>query len=167
MLIQDIEKKYVADDCVQVMFRYKNWLGIKKDGKDIVYFHDRLEREPGNYINKYMEDERRHQFPFSDIPMHTERIRFSKYITVNQILEYDTIYTIVRELDNEELKKQGNEALKLYCKVVKSNDSAIIIQDVILSAPFYMSASELECLKRYKAQIPKVKMKKSKIRLYR
>lgn len=98
-----------------------------------------------------MNDERRLRFPYSDIPSHNERIGFKKYITVNQLLDYDTIYTVIRDI--------GDGPVTTYCKVVKSKDTAIIIQDIILSSPFYMTCDELESFEISNAKRPRVKMK--------
>ena len=151
VILQKIDKQYVGDDCVQVMFNYKKGLCIIKD-KQIIFYHNCDENEAQyKYKNEYLNDERRLQFPYSDIPSHNERIGFKKYITVNQLLDYDTIYTVIRDI--------GDGPVTTYCKVVKSKDTAIIIQDIILSSPFYMTCDELESFEISNAKKPRVKTK--------
>lgn len=91
------------------------------------------------------------QFPYSNIPSHNEVIGFKKYIAVNQLLDYGTIYTVIRDI--------GDGPVTTYCKVVKNKDTAIIIQDVVLSAPFHMTCEELEDFEISNAKKPKIKKK--------
>ena len=135
-ILQKIEKEYVGNDCVQVMFNYKRGLCIMKD-KEIIFYHNCNESEAQyKYHNNYVNDKRRFQFPYSNHQFHNEFIGFSKYISVNQLLDYDTIYTVIRDF--------GYGPIRTYCKVIKNKDSAIIIQDNILSSAFYMTYDELQ-----------------------
>ena len=47
------------------------------------------------YVNKYLEDERRKQFPYSNIPTHFSKIKFKKVIYTNQLLDFEKPYIIV------------------------------------------------------------------------
>lgn len=58
--VQQIEKQYVSDDCVQVMFPYKDAFAIF-DAKEIIYLD---ECRKNTLINKYLDDSRIEQFPY-------------------------------------------------------------------------------------------------------
>lgn len=109
--VQKIKNHYVSDDCVQVMIPYQDTLTIiNQDG--ILYHH-----KPGSsvYINKYLEDERRKLFPYSNIPTHYSRIFFKKITYTNQILDFEKPYIRI-----------GN-GFWLESYVVKDNNQALLI----------------------------------------
>ena len=144
-IIQRISSEYCTKDCVQLMFTYDKALCvIKKTNKDtkeneLIFYDNSLDsKDKLEYTNKYISDDRRKQFPYSNIPFHTKRIQFKKYNVVNQILDYDNIYMIMH--GNE------NRIITLFCKVIKDIDSAIVIQDTKLSSIFYMNIDELKAL---------------------
>ena len=128
-IIQRIEEKYVGSNCVQVMFKHNHGLCIIKD-KRIIFCDLPYSAEYG-YINKYLQDDRRHQFPYSDVPEHNEVIEEDLYVVVNQLLEYDSIYTIIRS-DNK-----NNVSSMVYCKVAKDEDDAIIVQSIDENSPYF------------------------------
>lgn len=91
--VQKIKSHYVGNDCVQVMIPYQNALTIvSPDG--MLYHHT---PESRIYVNKYLEDERRKQFPYSNIPTHYSRILFKKFAYTNQILDFDKPYIRIGE----------------------------------------------------------------------
>lgn len=154
-IIQIINKKYVANDCVQVMFTYDKSLAIIRNDNKII-FYDNMQDSQNNigYINEYVKDERRKQFPYSNIPIHTKRILFKKYNVVNQLLNYNRIYKIIRE--------NKGEAIVMYCKALKDKDSAIVIQGLELSSIFYMKVDELKHLKIDKTPEPNISKRLNK-----
>lgn len=158
-IIQIIDKKYAAEDCVQVMFTYDKSLAIllcDNNGKNVkkAIFYDLGSQNNIGYINEYVKDERRKQFPYSSIPIHTKRILFKKYNVVNQLLNYDCIYKILRE--------NKGEIIVMYCKAVKDKNCAIVIQGLELSSAFYMTADELKHLKIYKTPEPNISKRLNK-----
>ena len=151
-LVQRIEKEYVGEDCVQVMFKYDTTMGILKgvDNPEKVFMHSNESQEGFEYINNYVKDERRFKFPYSDIPFHKVKERMRERTMVNQLLDYDVIYRVVRDVDKK--------VLDTYCKVIKDGNSALIIQDSVLSYPFYMTAEELNGLQKiYYTPEPKIR----------
>lgn len=110
--VRRIESHYVGDDCVQVMTPYKNEITIfNKDG--ILFSHN---VDSHVAINKYLDDERRKQFPYSNIPTHYSRVGvFGKFNFVNQLLDFEVPY--IRVCDNSIVEsfavKDKNEALLL------------------------------------------------------
>ncbi|MEE0699174.1 MAG: hypothetical protein U0M66_01035 [Bacilli bacterium] len=80
-----IPSHYVSDDCLQTMFGYGTGRFVLVNPDEVIY-------DNVNNINKYLEDERRHQFPYSTIPTHYGKVLFKKCLFVNQILNFDTPY---------------------------------------------------------------------------
>lgn len=111
-LVQKIESHYVGDDCVQIMTPYRNEITIfNKDG--ILFSHNVKSHIA---INKYLDDERRNQFPYSNIPTHYSRDGlFRKFNYVNQLLDFEVPY--IRVSDDSIVEsfavKDKNEALLL------------------------------------------------------
>lgn len=91
------------------MIPYKNTITIF-DKNDILLH---LKKGSSSYINKYIEDERRHQFPYSNIPMHCCRVGGKKINYINHLMDFEEPY--VRISDEYILQsfaiKDGNEAL--------------------------------------------------------
>lgn len=86
MEVQRIAKQYVGDDCIQYMIPYKNTLTLLNQ-KGIIFHHG-----TNLYLNKYLQDERRKNFPYANIPIHYAQVGFQKYTYVNELLEFDTPY---------------------------------------------------------------------------
>ncbi len=141
--IQKINRQYVGEDCVQLMFLYNKKLCIKTGEKILFYDDD----ESNRYENCYVNDLRRHQFPYSTIPIHTEMMDGDKYTSINQILEFDTIYEVIRQEDSE--------PFIVYCKVVRDYDEAIVINALDLTREFSMNFEELKALSFTKTKEPK------------
>ena len=122
-VVQRVESHYVGDDCIQVTIPYINTIIIlNKDG--IIYSH-----KNGSHpsINKYVEDERRKQFPYSNIPTHYSRIGlFGKMNYTNQLLNFEEPY--IRIVDGVIIEsfavKDKNEAL-LINKILTSDSRSI------------------------------------------
>lgn len=88
-LIQRIDKKYVGEDCIQKMVGYKNYLAIFGNGENLY-----CDFPNWKFIHRYIEDERKNEFPYSNIPMHNERALFQKYKVANQLLNFNIPYFI-------------------------------------------------------------------------
>lgn len=109
-VVQRIESHFVGDDCIQVMVPYKSEITIlNKDG--IIYSH-----KEGSHIsiNNYVDDERKKQFPYSNIPIHYEKVGFfEKMIFANQLFDFEKPYISI--VDNHIIEsfavKDKNEAL--------------------------------------------------------
>ena len=128
-IIQKIESHYVGEDCVQVTFPYQKTLTIiNPDG--ILYHH-----KPGSnlYINKYVEDERRNQFPYSNIPNHFSKIMFKKISVTNQLLDFEKPYIRI------------GDGYFFESFVVKDNNQALLVNNTIkpISNTLHMTYDEL------------------------
>lgn len=130
-IVQRIKSHYVGDDCVQVMVPYQNELTIiNKDG--IIYQH---ENDSHISINKYVDDERRFNFPYSNIPTHCGKVGlFKKMNFTNQLLNYEEPYISL-----------SNDAI-IESFAIKDNDEALIINKFMVGSKktVYKTRKELE-----------------------
>ena len=107
-IVQKIAKPYISDDCIQVMIHFTNAMTILNE--EGILFH---QKNDSNllYINKYIEDERRKQFPYSNIPFHNVKNGLNKMVYTNQLLEYEKPYIKISDgnlTENYVLKDQSN-----------------------------------------------------------
>lgn len=132
-IVQRINSWYVGEDCAQLMVPYKNGITIlNKDG--ILYHHN----EGSNvFINKYVEDERRKQFPYYNIPEHYTKFFWDgKYHYTNQLFEFEQPY----------IKLSDGHLIESY--VVKDRNEALIVNKVmtIIKNTSFKTKEELEQL---------------------
>ncbi len=127
-LVQRIESHYVGEDCIQVMAPYKNQIAIfNKDG--LTFFHNVSSHA---MINKYLEDERRKNFPYSNIPTY-QSIKFSrgKINFTNQIFDFETPY--IRMVDGHLIEsfavRDNNQALLINRLLTGSKKTSYVTRD--------------------------------------
>lgn len=92
-LINRIPKQYVSenDGCAQVMISYQDSMTIF-DKNGILFNQD----SEFDFINHYLEDERRNIFPFSNIPNHIKRHQwFGRRNVANQLFNFNEHYITV------------------------------------------------------------------------
>lgn len=89
-----VPSHYVKDDYLQLMLQYKDYLILYGDGK-LMYYNNLRTKCDGK--NVYLKDERRKEFPYSQIPEHIERRFLVKNIYVNQIFNFDRPYISVHD----------------------------------------------------------------------
>lgn len=129
-VVQRIQSHYTGNDCVLVMAPYKDSLTIlSQDG--ISYYQ---EKDTDFYINKYLNDERRHQFPYSNIPTHDENIDFFKrYHFTNQLFNYQQPY--IRVCDGIIIEsyaiKENNEALLINELLEADKDTIFMTREEV------------------------------------
>ena len=112
-----IPAHYVGEDCLQEMIGYRGSL-LMLSPDEIIYQDTHAEEK----INKYLEDERRHQFPYSNIPTHYQRVPFKKFLFTNQLLNFNTPYL--------QFSSQG-----IYTQyAVKDGDNGIVVLERIMSS---------------------------------
>lgn len=132
-IIQRIPSWYIGEDCAHVMIPYKNAITIlNKDG--IVYHH---KEGSGVYINKYLEDGRRKQFPYHNIPMYYTKFAFDgTYHYANQLFEFDQPYIRI------------NDGLLIESYVVKDKKEAVAINKILpfIGCKSFKTRSELDKL---------------------
>lgn len=115
-IVQEVDPIYVHDDCLQMMMAYKDYLLLLGNGN--ILYRD----IPGyDYINEYLNDERREEFPYSNIPKHKKKVMLQTFDVTNQLLEYETPY----------LRLSGSFSSILYA--LKDNNKAYIVNDFLAS----------------------------------
>ena len=108
--IQRIESHYVADDCIQIMIPHLEDTISVLNSDGIIYHSN-----PNSYlyINKYISDSRRNQFPYSHIPTHSDLIRGHKVEYINQLYDFNRVYITISDgiIKEDFVVKDKNEAL--------------------------------------------------------
>ncbi len=144
--IQRINENYVKDNTVQLMLPYQDYILLfDKNGLNLHAVKDEV------LVNKYLTDERRHNFPYSNIPSHIEkksrRIPYtnipsktpnsrmkSKVYMVNQL--FDLKKTYIRIFDKMIVEnygiKDGNEALMTYSILPFNETEKIMSYDEVI-----------------------------------
>lgn len=90
--VEKIAKHYVGDDCIQVAFPYDDTLTLFDENG--ILFH--YKPESSYYVNKYLDDERRSVFPYSNVPNYFLRNGlFKKTAYTRQILDFEKPYISV------------------------------------------------------------------------
>ena len=115
-MVAKMHNHYVADDYIQIMLAYQNYL-LLFGNNDLMYFKIFIESHPSireGSKNVYLEDERKNNFPYSQIPEHIERVLlFRKLNFVNQILDFEKPYIRINDgfITKMTAFKDGDEAV--------------------------------------------------------
>ena len=135
--VRYIKKENVKDKCVLVEFIYRNAMCIIEDGKGIIFYNNNVDKNPKfANVNSFLSDKRKELFDDKE-PYQEVRIGLKKYIKAKTILDYDRLYTIIRE--------KHKDTTRVFAKVIKDGDNAIILQsDEMYSDIFYLSPEELK-----------------------
>lgn len=108
--IQRIPSHYVGSDCIQIMIPHLNG-GITVLNSDEITYH----YKPNSYlfVNKYTSDERKKQFPYSQMPTHKSRVRGKKVEYINQLFDFNKVYIEIANgiIKEDYVVKDGDEAL--------------------------------------------------------
>ncbi len=138
-IVQKIESQYVGEDCIEYIVPYGN--SITMLNEDGILFHS--DTDSDLYINKYLEDERRKNFPYSNIPIHYlnvsknfKRSNSNSIISyTNQLFEFEKPYIRI-----------GDGIIESF--VIKDNNEALIINKVLnfSKRTEYMKREEIERL---------------------
>lgn len=120
-IVAKMHRHSVKDDYIQIMLAYRNYL-LLFGNNDLMYFKNFIEDHPSiaeGSINVYLEDVRRSDFPYSQIPEHIERVLFRKMNFVNQILDFEKPYIRINDgfITKITAFKDGNEAI-IHTKIL-------------------------------------------------
>lgn len=115
-IVLKMPNHYVKDDYIQIMLGYRDYL-LLFGNNGLMYFKNFIEKSLSiskETRNVYLDDERKLDFPYSQIPEHIERVSsFRKMNFVNQILDFEKPY--IRICDGLIIKttafKDGEEAI--------------------------------------------------------
>ena len=137
-IIQRIPAHYVEDDYFQIMLGYQHFMALL-DNKSFKY----ADWPNMELINTYIDDKRKDKFPYSNIPIHKQRILFQKYIMVNQILSFERQYLLFFFF-----------FLKYYFALKDGNDALLISSTPKINADkhkeIFMTHNELAELLKFK-----------------
>ncbi len=130
-VIQKIEKQYVGEDCIQMMIPFKKCITILN--QDGILFHQ-MKGSNLLYINKYMEDERRKQFPYYNIPLHNARVGFNVLTYTNQLLEYGKPYIKIGDgkISENYVLKEKDEAVLVNATMEVNKNSKYMTYEEFL-----------------------------------
>ena len=115
-MVAKMHSHYVADDYIQIMLAYRDYL-LLFGNNDLMYFRNFIESHPSiseGSRNVYLDDERKKNFPYSQIPEHIERVLlFRKLKFVNQILDFEKPYIRINDgfITKITAFKDGDEAI--------------------------------------------------------
>ena len=124
-----------------MLYYKKNLTILNKDG--IIYSH---ENGPHASINKYVEDERRKQFPYSNIPTHyKKKVLVGKVNCTNQLLNFEEPYIRISDsgIGESFAVKDKEEALVIH-KILTGNKRSVYVTREELEEVFSNSPSEKE-----------------------
>ncbi len=119
-IVQRIERPYVGKDCIQIFIPFENDITLlSQDGIML-----QKKSRSNITINNYLEDERRKQFPYYNIPTYyTKRVFKNIMGYSNQLLDYEKPYIRIGD----------NIVYELF--VVKDNHQALLIQKLMSDEP--------------------------------
>ncbi len=155
--VYKLERQFVGKDCVQLMFSIGKMLKILRGKKVIFNYNSDGKDDFPLYTNEYVKDDRRFQFPYSNIPIHNKMFGFKYRKLVNQLLDYDTIYSLIDipDLDENDKAYDNISANILYYKVLKNGEEALVIVSSSKNNPvFDMDVEKLKNFHIYKVKEP-------------
>lgn len=111
--IKKISSEYVKKDCVQIPITYIDNLTIF-NRNSILYHHD---KNNSNYVNEYLNDNRRAYFSHNNISEYKAKVNFAKCNVTKQIFTFNESYILIR--DNEIIENQ----------IIANDSSALLVSD--------------------------------------
>ena len=121
--IQKISKEYIFNNCIKLNIFFKNKICIIDSNKGEII----LNYDPScyqNYINKFLEDDRRFYFDNYNIPIRIFNNKEKNY-QVSIILDFNKNYQVINEFNNQKIIN--------YIKVIKIRKDVFLIQSKYLS----------------------------------
>lgn len=125
--VQKIESYYTSEDCIQAFMPHSLNKEITMLNSNGIVYHYKPNSDL--FIDKYANDDRKNQFPYSNIPSHKDRIGFKKIEYVNQILEYNKIYIEISDgiVKENYVVKDGNSALLATKYIIPNQEKSKIV----------------------------------------
>lgn len=124
--VQRIKNNYVCDDCIQIMIPH---LGdtISILNSDGMTYH--VEPNSSFFVDKYVSDPRKEQFPYSQISTHREVLKGKKVEFINQLYDFNRVYIIIADNEIREyfVVKDGEEALMVTKHIIPNYEQSQIL----------------------------------------
>lgn len=141
IIVQRIPKYYVRSDSAQVMIPFYEDIRIYENDTSLACIRCRYSiKDDFSSINSYLDDKRRHCYPYSNIPLHRGRDGLHKVYKVNQIFNIDTEYWVVVDSDSKYVDSfmdvQYNGYLINMYVLKDSNDCFLVSQYYDLNVYF-------------------------------
>ena len=116
--IKRVPDCFVGEDCIQYTFDYKNKM-ILINLDDVIY---KDLKDDNEIINTYLNDERRKQFPYNNIPVFKgKKGLFGKINYVNELMDFNKKYVCIKPA-----------SIKMML-AIKENNNAYLIEDNVFS----------------------------------
>lgn len=121
--IQRIQSHYVGSDCIQITIPHHLNNGITILNSDEMTYHY-LPNSPF-FINKYISDERKEQFPYSQTPTHNRIVRGKTKEYINQLFDFNRVYIEIADgmIKEDYVIKDGDEALLVTKYILPNQES--------------------------------------------
>jgi len=132
--IRKINDCYVSDNCIQTIIPYRKSITIL-DKNNIKYHYSSNSK---NNVNSYLEDERRKQFPYSNIPIYYGMKGLTKYTYINQLFDYEKPYIIITK---------GSITQTI---VLKDNNQALLVDKVLSGTKYIKTLNRQELLNMFR-----------------
>jgi len=121
--VSKFDEKYVGEDCVQIMTPFLDTMTLVNNN-DILFHsrsHDDIE------INSYLNDERRIQFPYHEIPAHRENdVEGMSVFCANQLYDFGKNYVLIRNgVVRECVAIKNNDGTFLFEKTLKTINKSV------------------------------------------
>ncbi len=110
-IVQRIPSHYVGESCIQIMAPYLLNKGFTMLNASGITYHYKPNSE--FFVNKYLTDDRRIEFPYSQIPIHKGRKGLTKFEYANQLIDFEQVYIEIHDgvIKETYAVKDGDEAL--------------------------------------------------------
>ncbi len=130
--VKRIESHYVGNDCLQIMTPYQLKNGFTMLNADGMTYH--YKPNSNLFINKYTSDERRKQFPYSNIPNHKSRVGLKKLEYANQLLDFNKVYIEIKNgiIIETFAIKDGDEGLVATKLILPNQEVKYMNRDEIM-----------------------------------
>ena len=128
-IVRKLHDQYVGNNCAQVMLGYSDNMTVI--GTDGILFHATEAENDSIDIFKYLEDDRRKEFPYHDTPTHYEG-RFFKpsEFFVNQIFDYNKPYVVIRDKFVQQIYlKKGEKGVYSFFAAPTVSEPKITIEE--------------------------------------
>ena len=147
---------YVGEDCALIMIPFTRSIMIhEKESfleKNIICRYNVTNRNV-SIVNNYLEDSRRNNLPYSDIPLHISIKGLKKIYYVNQLYDFDKDYWCMVDYDITKYNMWGEEYQPghvIHQYLLKDNTDIILVSE-------YYNLNIYDKLNRLKKELPRRK----------
>lgn len=130
-IVRKLHDQYVGNNCAQIMLGYTDNMTVI--GEDGILFHAPEAEKDSIDIFKYLEDERKKEFPYHNTPAHYERRLFHPtQFFVNQLFDYNKPYIVIRDKFVQQLYlKKSDKGVYSFFGAPTASEPEIAIQEDI------------------------------------